>query len=255
MSLDEDPFISVKLDVEQSLAEVDDLYARWRQLVGSNSSRDQEELSIHMDEIKAEIRGIERDMRVLDESVSIVERNRHKFHFIDDDELMARKDFLAETRNTIARVKKHLNDPAVVAAVQQHQRGMLMSGGSSQSTGQSSRYSRMDAAMKAENSEFIQAQQQEQREIEREQDQYLDQLIHSGATLELMAEDIYATLNMHNEMLEEMDTEVQNTDTRLRASVRKVEEVIDKTSNGVGCAVIVFLVLALLAVCLMAWYL
>jgi Syntaxin 6, N-terminal len=222
------------------------LYAHWRELLGSTSARDLEELSIHTDEIKAEIRGVERDMRVLDESVNIVERNRHKFHFINDDELVMRKDFLAETRNTIARTKKHLNDPSVMAAVDEHQRGLLMAGASSHgANARSSRYARMDAAMKAENTEFVQAQQQEQREIEREQDQYLDQLIHSGATLELMAEDIYVTLNMHNEMLDEMDTQVQHTDSRIRASVRRVEEVIDKTSNGVGCAVIVFLILAL----------
>ncbi len=119
-----DPYLAVKEEVAHSVSLVDQLHQKWKALLPDNSSTthtptdhihaanaNDDDAEWTASELLSGLRSIEWDLQDLDDTIAIVENAPHKFH-IEPPELDKRKDFIAQTRLHIARIKDEVQAAA-----------------------------------------------------------------------------------------------------------------------------------------------
>ena len=89
MSL-QDPFYLVKEEVQQSLSGLNALYERWKDLLETSNTADNDEFDWTKNELLSQLKNIDNDLADMDETVQIVARNLDKFK-LDGEELEQRK--------------------------------------------------------------------------------------------------------------------------------------------------------------------
>jgi Syntaxin 6, N-terminal len=248
MSAD-DPFYLVKEEVEQSVVGITAQFGKWKVAVQSGKDPGLQERLLT--EIKTGVRSVEWDLQDLTETIGIVEMNREKFAF-DDDELERRKSFLNETNRSINVIKKTLQNPQALLGHQHRtNRNQLLASSSSASGGgvggaKRTAYSRLDEEIVRDNEGYLQAQMRQQDDIEAQRERYLDELNENVGVIGEMGRQIGDELDVHDGIITDLTTDAERTDGRLRAALRRVEELIDKSSSTTSMVVIVILVLVLI---------
>eukprot|EP00026_Physarum_polycephalum_P020777 Phypoly_transcript_23580.p1 GENE.Phypoly_transcript_23580~~Phypoly_transcript_23580.p1 ORF type:complete len:144 (+),score=22.24 Phypoly_transcript_23580:63-494(+) len=96
---------------------------------------------------------------------------------------------------------------------------------------------------------------QMQKDTMQEQDQVLDILADSIGRQKEIALNIGKEVDEHNLLLDELDSKVSSTDSKIRAASRRVTRVAKASSTGIMWTVICILVLALIVVGFLAIYL
>ena len=242
-----DPFYTVKDEVVQQVRGIRQLHSRWRELIDNPASRkDEGELGWTTDEIKSLIRSIGWDLTDLSETIQIVESNRAKFK-IDDQELAQRKRFVETTKADLETIKRELTSPNARSKVSQASKGALLSGGDGQS--------RLDRQIEQDNDQFIQSQVQMSREIEAEQEVYIDALVDTMGTMQQIGHDMEDELQRHNALLDDLSTLADNTGTRLRRTMNDIDKLIESSSNTVSYTIIAVLILVVIGLFLALIYL
>jgi len=94
--------VAVKEEVEHSVIVVIDLHKKWLEL--SKTARKGDEFEWTSSELLSGLRSIEWDLQDLEDTVSIVEGSRQKFH-LEASDLQARKDFITSTRQQIVTMR------------------------------------------------------------------------------------------------------------------------------------------------------
>ena len=94
---------------------------------------------------------------------------------MSDEEIGSRKEFVESTKAEIEKIKKDLHSPAAKTMAKKMNRGALVP---------NDPRSRLDHEIEVDNDKFIQDQLTQTREMEKEQDQYLDSILHSVNTIE-----------------------------------------------------------------------
>jgi len=240
----QDPFYVVKAEVEQSMNGITTLYERWKQLVLEEDSGS-EELLWTQNEIKSGIKSIEWDLGDLEETISIVEANKNKYN-LDQTEIQARKEFVVNTKRKIQNITDEIDHRKGAATKQQ--RNQLMSGK------QSNRYAKLEESIIQDNEQFIQDQNQRQAQIIRQQDTSLVRLQSTVGTLKEMGKTIGSQLEEHEQIITEIDVEVDKASSGLKGVIKKVNQLIDKTSDGKQMCIIVMLILVLVALIAVVFY-
>ena len=87
----------------------------------------------------------------------------------------------------------------------------------------------------------------QQRETIAQQDEKLDNILAGVHTLKAISTDIHSELDVHNQLLTDLDQQMDHTDNKLRANVRKIA-VIEKRARGwlSVCCMVVWIVLIVL---------
>ena len=109
----------------------------------------------------------------------------------------------------------------------------------------SSKYAKLDEAIEDENSDFIASEDAKQAQIMRRQDDELEALGQSVKVLGNMGREMGNELEKQNRMLEDLETDVDKTDSRVKSHTRRVEELIKKNKNKCLNTTIVILVIVL----------
>jgi SYP5 family syntaxin len=89
----------------------------------------------------------------------------------------------------------------------------------------------------------------QQRAALSEQDSKLDGILDGVSRLKVMSSDINAELDLHANLLDELDTAVDATDARLQRNTKRIEIVQEK--SGGCCGMIIMIVLLILIVILL----
>jgi len=95
----QDPFHLVKEEVQQTLTGINALYDRWKDLLTTTNTAENEEFTWTQNELKEQLKNIIYDLGDLDETIRIVESNVAKYK-LDDEELQIRKSFIDATKKT-----------------------------------------------------------------------------------------------------------------------------------------------------------
>jgi len=126
---------------------------------------------------------VEEELNELQATIPIVEQNRSKFKQITNEEIKARKNFIAENKNKLQTLKTELGNynTRVNVRIQNEQKQQLFSHdkpSNTHSTHKTSNpsHSKVETAIVEENEEFIRQQQLKQKNILDEQDKLSDQL-------------------------------------------------------------------------------
>eukprot|EP00093_Oithona_nana_P002459 02459.XXX_44982_43468_1 [CDS] Oithona nana genome sequencing. len=246
----EDPFFVVKDEVLKALLKTRDLYERWRLGDEGVEMRSAEEQEWAATELRNSLRSIEWDLEDLDDTVQIVEKNPAKFR-IDTNDLAARKAFIKQTKDEVEQMKQKSSVPS-----KQNQRFTASEGVSevtslSSPTSQShlmpgvmrnNKYSRLatsDCSPSHKTNpnytnsthELLQQQIHQQEHLVQHQDAQLSQMSQSVGTLRNVSTAIGSELDEQAVMLDEFGAEIEQAETKLDATMRKMAKVLNLAND------------------------
>jgi len=231
-----DPFPLVKEEVQQSLGVAKALHARWKELVGSDSTST-EELQWTRNELENCISGIENDIEAMKKVVS-----RDRKSQIEPGELEARRAFVTECTNTVKTFRNDIMDPRLQKIQTQREEHQKLT---SLTNGGNSREENARLRSQKANQEFIEDQQQMQQQIMRQQDEGVEELGQSVIRVKKMADGIGNELGDQQRMIEEMEGEMERTGGRLQMVMGKVDQLL-KSSDNKKIVTIVVLILIII---------
>ncbi|XP_065828933.1 syntaxin-6-like [Oscarella lobularis] len=248
MSL-EDPFFVVKDEVTQSIKNAEGLYQRWKELLANPSTAGGQEYDWVTQELKNGIKSIEWDLEDLEETIRAVERNPEKFR-IDAREITTRKAFVTETKQKVKAVRDDLNSAATKSKVEQTKRKDLMggNGGAASASSSKGRYARLDNELERNNQDFIEDQFQQQQTVMKEQDEQLELVGQSVGVLKQMGEQIGNELDDQAVMLDDLDQDLDNTQSKLTGVRKTVDRVIKMADDKKQCCIIITLIVVVLII-------
>lgn len=212
----DDPFPLAQEEVRQSVAALRDLVQQWKTQSNSRQSRNFLEK-----EIRQSLQSLDLDLNDLQEVIDIAQENSSRFN-IAPSELKARKNFVQKVRSEIETVKQDLHVGA---------------------NRQSDRYSKLQEAIEHDNEQFIQSSVQRQEQVIRQQDADLEKLEYSVGTLREIGTEMSTELTSQEQLLTEYDEDISRTHSMMKRATRKINELIDKSSNTATWSIIVVLIL------------
>ncbi|XP_011878544.1 PREDICTED: syntaxin-6 isoform X2 [Vollenhovia emeryi] len=219
-------FYSILIEVCKALTKNRGLYGRWSELqnVGIASptggiplsgsaaaiSRT-DELDWTTTELRKALRSIEWDLDDLEDTICIVEKNPTKFK-IDNKELTVQRSFIEQAREEVKPLLD--NSPARVPA-----------------NHGTTKYSKLENEIDSPNRQFISDTMHQQNAMIRQQDEQLDMIGETVGTLKTVSRQINSELDEQAVMLDEFGNELETTDSKLDATMKKMAKVLHM-SNG-----------------------
>jgi len=250
MSLLQDPFYVVKEEVQQSVSGVTTLYDRWQELLRNTNTAQNDEFKWTTSQIKNGIKSIEWDLQDLEETIGIVEGNRQRFK-LDIGEVESRKAFITETKATIKKMKDDLNNVTTKGKIENDNRSVLMGSKKVQERG---KFDGIHDAIREDNDNFINNSQRQLQQTMDAQDEDLDAVGQSVVRLKEMGQTINTELNQQSLILDEMDSQVDKTSGRLNNVVRRLNKLLESTSDRVQWCVVIVLILILIGLIIVVFY-
>eukprot|EP01113_Clastostelium_recurvatum_P004739 TRINITY_DN1208_c0_g1_i2.p1 TRINITY_DN1208_c0_g1~~TRINITY_DN1208_c0_g1_i2.p1 ORF type:complete len:251 (-),score=44.44 TRINITY_DN1208_c0_g1_i2:72-824(-) len=249
MSLLQDPFYVVKEEVQQSVNGVTALYKRWRELLETTNTANNDEFKWTTNELKSGIKSIEWDLQDLDDTISIVESNRQKFK-LEQQEVENRKKFINDTKSTIKRMKEDLQAASTKGKQEHDKREALM--GSRKGAG--GRFDALDQAIISDNQDYIDDQASRQQQLMHDQDQDLTQLSNTVSTLGQMGQAISSELSVQSRILDNLTAKVDDTSGRLSGVMRRLNKLIESASDRTQWCIIGVLAVLLIGLIILVFY-
>jgi t-SNARE complex subunit (syntaxin) len=101
---------------------------------------------------------------------------------------------------------------------------------------------KLEAAIRDDNEAFIQAQTVRQSQMRKDEDEHLDHLERGLGKLGEMSLTIRDELEDQDELLDRFQNEVTSTSNRVSAGIKKISELIDRSSTRTSWLIIMGLV-------------
>jgi len=253
MSLLQDPFYVVQEEVQQSVSGVTALYERWQELLKNTNTSQNDEFKWTTREIKNGIKRIEWDIQDLEETIGIVEGNRQRFK-LEASEVESRKAFITETKATIKKMKDDLNNATTKGKMENDARNTLMDTQKRKNNQVQGQFDGLQRAIMEDNDNYINNSHQQMQATMAAQDEDLDAISRATGTLKEMGVTINDELHRQQLILEEMDTEVDKTNSRLNNVMKRLNKLIDSTSDRVQWCLVIVLTLILIGLVIIVFY-
>lgn len=223
----EDPFFVVKDEVCKALNKTRGLYRRWLELHDDSSSNvTKDELEWTTTELRNALRSIEWDLEDLEDTIGIVEKNPGKFK-IDNKELSGRRSFIDQTRDEVKTMKDKMNISRGRDRDRTARQPLLESSPARvPTTHGTTKYSKLENELDSPNRQFLDDTLQQQNHIVRTQDEQLDMISDSIGTLKTVSRQIGSELDEQAVMLDEFGNEMENTESKLDSTMKRVAKVL-----------------------------
>ncbi|XP_070162819.1 syntaxin-6-like isoform X1 [Polyergus mexicanus] len=246
----ENPFFVVKDEVCKALNKNRGLYGRWSELqnVGITSpigggglpmsgsatsppiSRT-DELDWTTTELRKALRSIEWDLDDLEDTICIVEKNPTKFK-IDNKELTVQRSFIEQAREEVKIMKDKLNLSRSRDRDNTARQPLLDNSPARVPTNHgTTKYSKLENEIDSPNRQFLSDSMQQQNTMIMQQDEQLDMIGETVGTLKTVSRQINSELDEQAVMLDEFGNELETTDSKLDATMKKMAKVLHM-SNG-----------------------
>ncbi|XP_011142342.1 syntaxin-6 isoform X1 [Harpegnathos saltator] len=246
----ENPFFVVKDEVCKALNKNRGLYGRWNELqdvaiaspntpvsggisaaaaAAAPISRD--ELDWTTTELRKALRSIEWDLDDLEDTICIVEKNPTKFK-IDNKELTVQRSFIEQAREEVKIMKDKLNLSRGRDRDSTARQPLLDNSPARMPTNHgTTKYSKLENEIDSPNRQFLSDTMQQQNTMIRQQDEQLDMIGETVGTLKTVSRQINTELDEQAVMLDEFGNELEATDSKLDATMKKMAKVLHM-SNG-----------------------
>ncbi|KAI7896451.1 t-SNARE [Mucor mucedo] len=233
--IDEDPFLIVKSQVEDSLSNAYNLFESWKRIQQTVSSPKNQELLWTADELHSTLEAIEQDIEDLQEALQAAQSNPSQFNLTAKD-LNARKKFLDNSRNSIQTIRRTLANPPSKKS---------QSGNNASSSYQTARQN--------ENSLMIENEHQQQMMIMQEQDHHLDAMGGTLVNLKEIAGTMHTEIDDQVILLDDLGDQVDRSEGKLKNAMRRVTTILRKEEESksgycICCLIIVLIILLVLAI-------
>ncbi|XP_051161965.1 syntaxin-6 [Leptopilina boulardi] len=255
----EDPFFVVKDEVNKALNKTRSLYSRWIELqnvvsitptISSRHPVSQEELEWTTTELRNALRSIEWDLEDLEDTICIVEKNPSKFK-IDNKELAIRRRFIEETRDEVKIMKDKMNLSRGRDRDRTARQPLLDNNSPARVpvSHNTTKYSKLENEMDSPNRQFLDTTMHQQHIMLRQQDEQLDMIGDSIDTLKTVSRQINTELDEQTVMLDDFGNELEVTDSKLDATMKKMSKVLHMSNDrrqwvaiGVLTAILIVLI-------------
>jgi syntaxin 6 len=227
------------------------LYLRWTELQDDSICITKDEVEWTNTELKNSLRSIEWDLEDLEDTIDIVEKNPSKFK-IDNKELTIRKNFIDTTREEVKSMKDKINmnrnrdrdrtarqpllDNSPVRVTNSHG---------------TTRYSKLENDLDSPQRQFLNETLSQQQYMTRQQEEHLEAIGDSLGSLKTVSRHIGIELDEQAGMLDEFGTELENTDSKLDSTLKKVAKVLHMSNDRRQWMAIIILSIILLIVILL----
>ncbi|XP_057655415.1 syntaxin-6 [Diorhabda carinulata] len=244
----EDPFFVVKDEVFKALNKTRGLYLRWTELQEDSVCITKDEIEWTNTELKNSLRSIEWDLEDLEDTIDIVEKNPSKFK-IDNKELTTRKHFIDSTKNEVKSIKERINMNRSRDKDRTARQPLLDSSpvrvANSHAT---TKYSKLENDLDSPQRQFLSDTLNQQQYLTRQQEEHLEAISDSLGSLKTVSRHIGVELDEQAGMLDEFGTELENTDSKLDSTMKKVAKVLRLSDDRRQWTVIIILVVILVIV-------
>ncbi|XP_068617337.1 syntaxin-6 [Battus philenor] len=229
----EDPFYVVKDEVFKALNKTRGLYLRWQEISKTPTIPNSPEVEWTSTELRNALRSIEWDLEDLEDTISIVEKNSSKFK-IDNKEIFDRRTFIEATKQEVKVMKSKMslnrnrdNDGTAREPLLGEESPMHF-GNSWTSTPKYTKYSKLANQTDSPNrfdmydSDIMSMQEK----MLMNQEDTLHVISNSVGSLKTVSKQIGIELDEQAVMLDDLNTELENTDSKLDSTIKKVAKVL-----------------------------
>ncbi|KAJ7719767.1 t-SNARE [Mycena olivaceomarginata] len=220
-----DPYHAVQREISNSLQAAAQLRASYVRIRNMAVRDDNEELVWARNELKATLAALEADLEDLDESVKIVESTDARMFGLDDMEVQERRRYVVHVRKQIDNMRAEVTSSASRAPSRPH-----------------SPYP--ERAPPAEDDQSAWAREEQQLMIQ-EQDRTMESISGTLNTLAQQAGLMGQEIVEHNEMLDDLESGVDQTDTKLSDAMRRMRKFIRQSEEKGSGWCIIFLIIVL----------
>ncbi|XP_076636225.1 syntaxin-6-like isoform X2 [Colletes latitarsis] len=255
----ENPFFVVKDEVCKALNKNRGLYGRWTELqdvivtsptVSGGIPISRDELEWTTTELRKALRSIEWDLDDLEDTIRIVEKNPTKFK-IDNKELTVQRSFIEQTREEVKIMKDKMNLSRGRDRDSTARQPLLDNSPARVPVNHgTTKYSKLENEIDSPNRQFLGDTLQQQNNMMRQQDEQLDMIGESIGSLKTVSRQINTELDEQAVMLDEFGNELEVTDSKLDATMKKMAKVLHMSNDrrqwvaiGVLTAILVFLII------------
>ncbi|KAH7887080.1 t-SNARE [Phlebopus sp. FC_14] len=243
-----DPYHAVQQEIQSSLQAASTLRASYLR-IRSTAREGSEELVWARNELKATLAALEADLEDLEESVKVVESTGPRLFNLDDSEVMERKKYVGRVRREIEDTKAEVEGTKTPRPQSPYPYASPAGGGS-----RSPLPSMNHMSPREDEDEQRQWAREEQRLMIQEQDRTMDSISGTLTTLAQQAGLMGQEIGQHVEMLDDLERNVDHTDTRLSSAMRKMRRFIrdtEETKSGWCITILVVILIILLVVVIM----
>ncbi|KAH9512447.1 Syntaxin-10 [Bulinus truncatus] len=223
MSL-EDPFFVVRDEVQKALGVVRNLFSRWRELQENSALSSRDEIEYTTNELRNSLRKYD---------------------------LQERRNFVEKTKSTVRDMKSQISSPGNKPKEEITPRQNIMVSISNGPKTPQDKYKRLDEEMEQANQRYISDTQQQQKLLIRSQDDQLDMIGTSVGVLKNMSQQIGNELEDQNIMLDEFHHEMDNTESKMDQTMKKMAKVLHMSNDrrqwcAIGVLSLVLLIIIIL---------
>ncbi|KAJ7485372.1 t-SNARE [Mycena latifolia] len=223
-----DPYHAVQREISGSLQTAAQLRASYVRIRNMAVREDNEELVWARNELKATLASLEADLEDLEESVKIVESTDARMFGLDDMEVQERRRYVVHVRKELDNMRAEVASSVPQPSSRPH-----------------SPYP--ERVPPTEDHQEAWAREEQQLMI-REQDRTMDSIAGTLSTLAQQAGLMGQEIVEHNEMLDDLERGVDQTDSKLSDAMRRMRKFMRQSEEkGSGwCIIILIIVLTVL---------
>ncbi|CAH2034890.1 unnamed protein product, partial [Iphiclides podalirius] len=226
-------------EVFKALNKTRGLYLRWQEISKSPTIPNSPEVEWTSTELRNALRSIEWDLEDLEDTISIVEKNSSKFK-IDNKEISDRRTFIEATKQEVKVMKGKMNlnrnrdNDGTAREPLLGEESPMHFGNSWTSTPKYSKYSKLanqtDSPNRfdAYNDADIMSMQEK---MLMSQDDQLHVISNSVGSLKTVSKQIGIELDEQAVMLDDLNTELENADSKLDSTIKKVAKVLHMNND------------------------
>ncbi|XP_059055178.1 syntaxin-6 [Achroia grisella] len=234
----EDPFYVVKDEVFKALNKTRGLYLRWQEISKAPTIPNSPEVEWTSTELRNALRSIEWDLEDLEDTISIVEKNSSKFK-IDNKEICDRRSFIEATKQEVKVMKGKMslnrnrdNDGTAREPLLGEESPMHF-GNYWTATPKYSKYSKL--ANQTDSPNRFDAYDNDilsmQEKMLSSQNDQLQVISDSVGSLKTVSKQIGIELDEQAVMLDDLNTELENADSKLDSTIKKVAKVLHMNND------------------------
>lgn len=246
----QDPYYDLKSKAQSLGSQLHQDLQRWKGLLHSTNTHTHPEFKQLHRELKEQTRVLYAYAVDLGKLVKFLKTNPGKFN-ISEEELIKRSQFVNDIKAIAKEIKTELNSQRTKAKISKDMKNDLLrspmnAAKSRQQNFNSGHGQESEASSRRNNRAYIEEKQQAQLEMEKQEEDVLDDMASALFKLEGIAGGIGNVLVEHKEGLQKLDGNVSVATSRLEIATSRIEKLIGKSDAGRYAALLFLFIVAVL---------
>jgi len=224
---------SHKAGIDVAIADLKRNFNQWTDLLDKTNTRETGNFGRLTNKIKGQLSEIKIQLNDVSRYMQDVYANRNHWPDIDDYEIESRRKFLSDCRQYLQRCRQVMKSPQTREKLERDKRAV-----------EERLLGNNESVIESRSNLVGQYHQQQEMEI-KVQDEILDEMTEGLKRLGMIGDTIKVELEEQDQMLEDVDTQIDEAKNRLDALMVKIDKILGH-SNKKRIGIIIFLLITLI---------